>query len=53
MEFEWDEGKRLANMAKHGLDFVDAPVLFDGGLSRHGREDAHWRAKVACNGDFG
>jgi uncharacterized protein len=23
MEFEWDEDKRLANLQKHGLDFVD------------------------------
>jgi len=22
MELEWDEGKRLANCAKHGLDFA-------------------------------
>jgi uncharacterized DUF497 family protein len=24
MEFEWDEQKRLSNLAKHGLDFADA-----------------------------
>lgn len=24
MDFEWDERKRLANLAKHGIDFVDA-----------------------------
>lgn len=24
MEFEWDERKRIANLAKHGIDFVDA-----------------------------
>jgi uncharacterized protein len=23
MEFEWDEAKRAANLAKHGLDFAD------------------------------
>ena len=23
MEFEWNETKRLANLAKHGLDFAD------------------------------
>ena len=28
MEFEWDEDKRLANIQKHGVDFVDMPVLF-------------------------
>lgn len=30
MNFVWDEQKRLANIAKHGLDFVDAHKLFDG-----------------------
>lgn len=24
MEFEWDEAKRSANLAKHGLDFAEA-----------------------------
>ncbi len=28
MEFEWDEGKRRANYAKHGLDFRDAEKIF-------------------------
>ena len=30
MDFEWDEAKRLSNLRKHGLDFVDAEALFDG-----------------------
>ncbi len=30
MEFEWDEDKRLANLHKHGIDFLDVPSLFDG-----------------------
>lgn len=29
MEFEWDEAKRLANIRKHGIDFVDVPAVFD------------------------
>ncbi len=29
MTFIWDEAKRLANIAKHGLDFVDALRVFD------------------------
>ena len=29
MQFEWDEAKRLANLAKHKLDFRDAEALFD------------------------
>ncbi len=28
MDFEWDEEKRLANVDKHGIDLVDAVVLF-------------------------
>lgn len=30
MRFEWDEDKRLANIKKHGIDFVDVPAMFDG-----------------------
>jgi len=31
--FEWDEDKRLKNLAKHGLDFVAAWLVFDGGAT--------------------
>ncbi len=24
MKYEWDENKRVANLAKHGVDFLDA-----------------------------
>ncbi len=27
MEFEWDDAKRLSNLAKHGLDFADVERL--------------------------
>ena len=30
MEFEWDEAKRVANIRKHGIDFIDVPDVFDG-----------------------
>lgn len=30
MEFTWSEAKRTANLDKHGLDFMDAPAVFDG-----------------------
>jgi len=30
MEFTWSETKRTANIKAHGLDFVDAPSVFDG-----------------------
>lgn len=29
MEFEWDETKRLKNIEKHGLDFVDGYLVFE------------------------
>ena len=30
MRFEWDDDKRLANIAKHGIDFIRAQKVFDG-----------------------
>lgn len=30
MEFTWSEPKRAANLKAHGLDFVDAPRVFEG-----------------------
>jgi uncharacterized protein len=28
VKFEWDEAKRTANIAKHGIDFRDVPEMF-------------------------
>ena len=30
MEFTWSEAKRVTNLKAHGLDFIDAPRVFDG-----------------------
>lgn len=30
MEFTWSERKRAINLRLHGLDFVDAPKVFEG-----------------------
>lgn len=30
MEFEWDEAKRLQNLAKHNLDFYRVDEFFEG-----------------------
>jgi len=30
--FSWDETKRKSNLAKHGIDFRDAPAIFEGPL---------------------
>lgn len=29
MIYEWDEAKRASNLAKHGLDFVDADLVLE------------------------
>jgi hypothetical protein len=45
MDFEWDESKREANLAKHGLDLLDGAALFDGrpvcSYPSPRREEAH------------
>ena len=30
MEYEWDEDKRQANLAKHEVDLLDAVLIFEG-----------------------
>jgi|SRR5882724_7025146 len=30
MKYEWDEAKRLSNIQKHGIDFVDIEDAFTG-----------------------
>ncbi len=30
MGFDWDENKRLANLGKHGIDFVRAKEIWEG-----------------------
>jgi uncharacterized DUF497 family protein len=32
MEFEWDEAKRITNLDKHSIDFIDVPDMFDGDI---------------------
>lgn len=32
MQFEWDESKRISNIRKHGIDFVDVPTEFEGSI---------------------
>ena len=30
MNFEWDDAKRKSNIEKHGIDFINAPMVFAG-----------------------
>jgi uncharacterized DUF497 family protein len=32
VEYDWDRRKRAANLAKHGLDLADAPIVFRGAV---------------------
>lgn len=43
--FEWDEDKRLTNLGKHKLDFVDARLLFDGRPTVTARSDHPFEAR--------
>ena len=39
MIFEWDENKRLKNIEKHSIDFVEAEEVFQGTvltMEKHG-----------------
>ena len=35
MRFTWSDAKRKLNLQQHGLDFVDAPGVFDGATYTH------------------
>jgi uncharacterized DUF497 family protein len=47
-EFEWDEGKAAANLAKHGVDFMDAmsvmldPLAMTRMDDEHSNEEERW-----------
>ncbi len=32
MDFEWDENKRITNIRKHGIDFADVTIVFEGDI---------------------
>jgi uncharacterized DUF497 family protein len=50
MNFEWDEAKRLANIAKHGLDFRDADLLFEANFLRAPAKSAVDELREMCVG---
>ncbi|MCJ2137802.1 BrnT family toxin [Methylobacterium sp. J-026] len=53
MPTTWDEPKRLANLAKHGLDFADFDSCFDGetALIHPARASRTGRARDRLIGD--
>ena len=55
MEFEWDPGKRAANILKHGLYFEDAAFVFEGVCfteedSRYNYGEARFRSTGTLGG---
>lgn len=54
--FEWDEDKRLKNLAKHKLDFVDAWLLFAGRATvttpSHHSSEARYLTTAPINDKF-
>jgi len=55
-EFEWDEKKRLENIAAPGLDFLDAELFFDAPYvtksTRSGNDRERWLATGTMNGAY-
>jgi len=66
VDFEFDEAKSRANKVKHGLDFVEAQVLWEDShrigiparvedeprfLVVGGISGIHWSAVITCRGD--
>lgn len=47
----WDEAKRLANLAKHGLDFADLTLEFFLGADVVAAKDGRFKALGAFNGE--
>ncbi len=45
-EFTWSERKRRLNLARHGLDFADAPAVFAGLTFTY--EDDRFRYREQC-----
>ena len=53
LEFEWDAAKSARNLAKHGIDFATAILIFKGSVleRRSDREgEERWKALGALEG---
>jgi uncharacterized DUF497 family protein len=52
-DFEWDEGKRAANLAKHGVDFVRASRVFSGEIIERIDDRVDYREiRIGCLGEI-
>jgi uncharacterized DUF497 family protein len=54
MEFEWDEDKRWANLAKHGIDLPAAARIWEGFvLEVRSSQDHHSEERFLAIGEVG
>jgi uncharacterized DUF497 family protein len=52
MEFEWDERKRRTNLAKHGIDFEAAKLMFEGTfIEREDRRRGYGERRIVAYGE--
>jgi uncharacterized protein len=47
MRFTWDEPKRRRNLKDHGLDFADAPRVFEGATYSYEDDRFHYDEHVS------
>lgn len=53
MGVEWDEAKRLSNLRKHKIDFIDAAKVFvNPTLERPDDRDDYGEERIICIGEF-
>lgn len=53
MNFEWDEKKREANLAKHGVDFIDILPLLEGApLRLLDERQVYGETRLNCLGEI-
>jgi uncharacterized DUF497 family protein len=52
MRFEWDERKRLLNLEKHGLDFLDVAVVFEAPYVKGAFDLPGRRTEIFSHRDF-
>ena len=50
--YEWDEDKRLINLGKHKLDFIDSILLFDGRPAAHVPAKTETEARTLTIGEI-
>lgn len=55
MDYEWDEVKRQSNLRKHGLDFMDADLVFEASIkvtvdAAHADDDDRYADLAEVNG---